>query len=81
MKEKYRWNFQESDKCCKDDMLWVFENFIVGVSDSSKHFVMNHYGKDFDKSNYVKVDMDYTLDKFYEEYFEWVFEEMEHWYL
>ena len=81
MKEKYRFNYQEAEKCAKDDVLWVFDNFIIGITDTGQHYKMNHYGLQFDKTNYIKVDLEYSLDSFYEEYMEWVFDEMEHWYL
>ena len=81
MKEKYRFNFEEIDKCCKDDLLWVFDNFIVGIGKTGEHFVTNHYSKDFDKTNYIKVELDYSIDDYDRQYMEWVFSEMEHWYL
>ena len=81
VKEKYRFNFEEIDKCCKDDLLWVFDNFIVGIGKTGEHFVTNHYSKDFDKTNYIKVELDYSIDDYDRQYMEWVFSEMEHWYL
>jgi len=80
MKEKYRFIY-ENGKASVDEMLWVFDNFIIGITHKNTHFVMNHYGKDFDKSDFIKVEMEYDLDSYAMDYFQWVFDEMEHWYL
>lgn len=81
MIEKYRFCYEDNDKCCKDDMIWIFENVIIGISDNSKQFVINHYNKDFDLSKYKKVDLEYSLDDYYKNYMEWCFSEPVGWYL
>ena len=68
---KYRFKYEEFDhfykiengKCQrKDDMLWEYDNIIIGISKTKDYFVMNHYGKSFDKSEYVMADDSYSLD-------------------
>ena len=55
----------------KDEMLWEYDNFIVGISKTKDHFVMNHYSKSFDKSEYIMVSDSYTLDKYIDEWFDY----------
>jgi len=71
MATKYRFKFEEfnhfydkvNGKCQrKDEILWEYDNFIIGISKTKDHFIMNHYSKDFDKSEYVIVDDNYSLD-------------------
>lgn len=81
MLEKYRFNFEEVDKCCVDDMIWVFENFVIGFTDYGKEYVLNHYNKSFDLSDYKKVDLKYTHDDYMIEYLDWCFAEPSGWYL
>lgn len=81
MLEKYRFNFEEFDKCCVDDMIWVFENLVIGYTDNGKHHVLNHYNKSFDLSEYKKVDLSYSHDDFILEYMDWCFKEPSGWYL
>lgn len=68
---RYRFKYEEFDHFCeiengkyqrKDDMLWEYDNFIIGISKTKDYFVMNHYGKSFDKSEYVMADDSYSLD-------------------
>ena len=67
---KYRFNYEEFDHFCekengkcqrKDEMLWEYDSFIIGISKTKDHFVMNHYSKSFDKSEYVLADDSYSL--------------------
>lgn len=48
-----------------------FDDKFVGMSVTDDYFVINHYNKSFDLSEYTEVDLDYTL------YF-YSFDEFEH---
>ena len=70
---KYRFLYEEFDHFYKDEngkykrkdeMIWEYDNVIIGISKTPDHFVMNHYGKSFDKSEYIMVSDSYTLDSY-----------------
>ena len=53
---KYRFKYEEFDQhyksengkyMRKDEMIWEYDNVIIGISKTPDHFVMNHYGKSF----------------------------------
>ena len=78
MAKKYRFRFESFDHFYdkvngkyqrKDEMLWEYDSFIIGISKTADHFVMNHYGKSFDKSEYAIVSDSYNLDIYCDEWF------------
>ena len=87
MAKKYRFRFEEFDHyhdervngkyIRKDEMLWEYDNFIVGITQTENHFVMNHYSKSFDKSQYIMVSDSYNLDKYVDEWFSFEIAEFE----
>lgn len=86
MVAKYRFKYEdherlylnEKGKCeGKSEMLWEFERTIVGITDTGSHYEINHYNKNFDKSEYVKVEMDYTLKQYGRDWFDKVLEDLD----
>ncbi len=86
MAKKYRFKFEEFDHFGekingkyprKDEMLWEYDNFIVGITQTENHFVMNHYCKNYDKSEYIMVSDSYNLDKYLDEWFDFEIAEFE----
>lgn len=75
---KFRFRFETCDRhktigdsyLIKDDMIWVFDNHVVGISITHEHYKINHYNKNFDLSEYILVDDKYTLDNFIDEWFD-----------
>lgn len=68
--KKYRLKIEDHLFSDKDDLLWEFESFIVGISRSNEQYKINHYTKSFDKSCYVEVDNTYTFDDFVNDWWE-----------
>ena len=58
----------------KDEMLWEFENMIVGISLHDDKYIINHYNNNFDKSEYEVCDMDLSLKEYGLEWFNWILE-------
>ena len=56
----------------KDEMLWEFSNFILGISKTKDKYVLNYYETDFDKTNYVEVDFSYNLEDYTDEFIDWM---------
>jgi hypothetical protein len=83
----YRFRYEEFDQYhdekvngkyqSKDEMLWEYDNLIVGISKTKDHFVINHYSKDIDKSEYIVCDKNYTLTEYGADWFSWVLENVE----
>ena len=71
MIEKYRYNFEEYEFGMKDEMLFHLNHMIVGISMTPDNFIVNHYDKTIDMSEYVKVEMGYDLQDFANEYFDY----------
>lgn len=71
MLEKYRFDFSKEDADICDDMLWVFPNVIIGITKTKDHYKINHYGKEIDKKNYIKVDMSYNFDNLLRDWITW----------
>ena len=61
----------------KDEMLWQYKDFIIGISSNCTHFVMNHYNSSFDKSEYTETDISYTLEQFGSDWYSFILEETE----
>ena len=61
----------------KDEMLWEYDNFIIGISSTENYFVMNHYTKNYDKSEYIMVSDNYTLDTYCDKWFDYEIAEFE----
>jgi hypothetical protein len=86
MAKKYRFLFEEFDRYGekvngkyqrKDEMLWEYDNLIVGITQTQDHFVINQYSKNFNKSEYTMVSDSYTLDKYVDEWFTFEIAEFE----
>jgi hypothetical protein len=86
MATKYRFLFEELDQYYKlengksqrkDEMLWEYDNFIIGISSTTNHFVMNHYNKNYDKSEYIMVSDNYTLDTYCDQWFDYEISQFE----
>ena len=75
MIEKYRLVFDNDSTVKLDDMLWVFNNFTIGISKTPQHFVMNHYSNDIDKKYYEKVDLDYNFKDLSRDWIFWFTED------
>lgn len=82
---KYRFRFEDFDAyvikdnkiISKDDMIWVFDNLVVGISTTHEYHVINHYNKDFDLSEYVRVDDAYNSNDFCDEWWDHTIKVME----
>jgi hypothetical protein len=50
---------------------------IIGISKTQDYFEINHYNIDFDLSEYLLVDDSYNLDKYLDQWFDWVIDDFE----
>lgn len=79
MVAKYRLRYEDIDRWTKtaegklklkDEMLWEYDRFIIGISQGENHFIINHYSKDYDKSEYIMVEENYSLDKYSDDWWD-----------
>lgn len=75
---KYRFRFEDFDThvkvddkiVTKDDMIWVFDHHVVGITTTHEYHVINHYNKNFDLSEYKLVDNKYSSTDFCDEWWD-----------
>ncbi len=75
---KYRFRYEDCDVFFrdkngklqrKDEMIWEYDHLVVGISQDKDHYIINHYNKNFDKSEYTMVNEEYKLEDYSDEWF------------
>lgn len=76
--KKYRLDFEKydthekinSEYKMKDEIMWDLGHLIVGISRTSDYYIINHYNRSVDLTQYIAVSENYSLNDYMNDWFE-----------